>query len=190
MAKRKMRLRGWIAIVFAAALIIWCLSSLGQLRQSFFPLDYQEEVNQACLEYRIDPWLVMAIIREESGFQNEAASSAGATGLMQLMPGTAAWVIEKADFDFSTEAALTEPLHNIEVGVWYFSWLLERYGGMDYLPHAVAAYNAGHATVDCWLADAKWDGSESTLDDIPYPETAKYVEYVLRSYEYYQRLYG
>ena len=187
--KRKKRGCGCLGICVLLFLLFTAFLSREQIKEWFFPRDYEEAVTEICAPYGIDPWLVMAIIREESGFDPEAGSTAGACGLMQLMPTTAEWVIRQAGFSIATEQALTDPYWNIAVGVWYLDWLMEWYGGGDALPMAVAAYNAGYTTVDEWQKSDQWDGSLENAEEIPYAETRQYVKYVYRSYALYQKLY-
>ena len=137
----------------------------------------------------MDPWLIMAMIREESAFDPSAESSAGACGLMQLMPETAEWVIGQAGFSMTLEDALWDPRSNIFVGVWYVHWLDLTYYDGNLPGAAIAAYNAGHSHVDEWLASGAWDGTLAEAENIPYAETRRYVQYVYRSYEIYQKLY-
>ena len=111
----------------------------------------------------VDPALVKAVVAAESNFQTNAISRAGALGLMQLMPETAAELGVEAPF---------EPSQNVRGGVQYLKSLLERY---DALEHALAAYNAGPTTVD------RYEGVP------PYPETRAYVARVLRFYTKYTR---
>ena len=178
----------FIFILFVAGLALVALNR-DRIAEYFFPRDYQENVMQIAGEYGMDHWLVMAIIREESGFDPEAVSVAGATGLMQLMPATAEEIINRNNFDFSVEEALLDPVCNIRCGVWYLHWLAEHcYGGS--MPAAVAAYNAGRATVDAWINQGQWDGTLEDIAGIPYAETRQYLQYVYESHYMYQRLYG
>ncbi|MEE3326736.1 MAG: transglycosylase SLT domain-containing protein [Myxococcota bacterium] len=119
-------------------------------------------IRRVSLDHDVDPALVKAVIAAESNFQASAVSRAGAVGLMQLMPATAA--------DMGVEAPF-EPRQNVRGGVRYLKLLLKRF---DSLEHALAAYNAGPETVD------RHDGIP------PYPETRAYVARVLRFYSRYR----
>lgn len=176
-----------LIILLLLALLLHARSWVGQW---FFPREYEDIVSESCAPYGIDPYLIMAMIREESGFKPDAVSSAGAYGLMQLMPDTADWIIAKAGFEFSLEQALTDPACNIAAGVWYIHWLDATYYDGAHLPAAIAAYNAGHSTVDKWLADGVWDGTLENIGGIPYAETRQYLQYVYRSYQMYIKLYA
>lgn len=178
-----------LLLVIAALLLFFQGPLFEQAEELLFPRDYEEYVREACAEYGMDPWLIMAMIREESAFDPSAESSAGACGLMQLMPETAEWVIGQAGFSMTLEDALWDPRSNIFVGVWYVHWLDLTYYDGNLPGAAIAAYNAGHSHVDEWLASGAWDGTLAEAENIPYAETRRYVQYVYRSYEIYQKLY-
>lgn len=124
--------------------------------------DYQKDIKEISSEFSVDPKLVKAVIRNESCFDRTATSSAGAEGLMQLMPATARSLGVEDSF---------QPQQNIRGGVEYLSELVTRYH--NNLTLALAAYNAGPGAV------AKYDGVP------PYPETQKYIKRVMKSYRGY-----
>lgn len=134
----------------------------------------------------LDPFLVAAIIREESQYDTRAVSRVGALGLMQLMPGTAQTVARKYGSAPPTRDDLFDHETNIRLGTRYVVQLLEQYGGN--LIHAVAAYNAGPAAVSNWLAKHGSREPDEFVELIPYQETRQYVKRVLRSYREYHRL--
>ena len=124
--------------------------------------DFQKDIKEIASEFRVDPKLVKAVIRNGSCFDRTATSSAGAEGLMQLMPATAKSLGVTDSY---------QPQQNIRGGVEYLSGLVTRYH--NNLTLALAAYNAGPGAV------AKYDGVP------PYPETQKYVKRVMKSYRGY-----
>ena len=158
-----------------------------RILQHLFPLDYRSQVESIADEYELDRWLVFAIIRVESSFKARAESSAGARGLMQLMPDTAQWIVESAAFEM-TEAETWLPQNNIRLGCWYINWLRDYYNGD--MVAGVAAYNAGIGNVNAWLEEGLWDGRRKTLAAIPFAETRRFVKNVYDSYDMYRRLYG
>jgi len=126
--------------------------------------DYQKDIKEISSEFSVDPKLVKAVIRNESCFDRSAVSSAGAQGLMQLMPATARWLGVTDSFS---------PDQNIRGGTKYLSDLVKRYD--NNIKMALAAYNAGPGAV------AKYGGVP------PYAETQKYIEKVMKSYQDYLR---
>lgn len=136
----------------------------------------------------VDKAFALAITRQESEFDAHAISSAGAVGLMQLLPSTAKQVARQAGISFSP-ADLHNPSKNMELGTYFLADLMDNYGGA--MPLAIAAYNAGPGRVRQWL-DTNGDyrkgqiGMLEWLELIPYKETRNYVQRVLENYEVYK----
>lgn len=165
-------------------LAIYLLTSplLGRL---FYPFHYREQIEAAGEKYRVDPLLIAALIKVESGFRREAVSSQGARGLMQIMPETAEWVAGKIGYrDFSPEL-LFQPEINIELGTYYLADLLQLFQGNRVV--ALAAYNGGRGKVGRWLEEGVWDGRLENLEQIPYRETRDFVYRVLQAYARYRQ---
>ncbi len=133
-------------------------------------------------ENKVDPYLILALIRQESAFNENARSRVGAVGLMQLMPRTA------RRMESVSKVALYRPEVNIRLGVRYFSGLLNRYSGDVEL--ALAAYNAGPHRVDDWLKRYPVEDRMLFLDLIPFRETREYVASIARNYYWYLSLYN
>jgi soluble lytic murein transglycosylase len=125
-------------------------------------------------------------VRQESTFDPEALSPAGARGLAQLLPGTAAFTAKGLDVAFDTDW-ITVPDLNLHLGAAHFSELLRRFGGR--VDAAVAAYNAGTQAVRRWLGRPGGDDADTFLESIPFVETKGYVRAVLRNREVYRALY-
>lgn len=172
-----------LAVVAAA---LWWLAP--KALHHLYPLHYAELARTYAKAYEVDPLLVVAVMRVESNFDLEARSSKGARGLMQLMPETANWAAEQLGMKLDDPARLAEPEVNIELGTWYLSTLIRNFKGD--LPLALAAYNGGQTNVERWLEQRDWSGERETVDDIPFPETRRYVRKVLFTYDWYRRLYG
>jgi soluble lytic murein transglycosylase-like protein len=140
--------------------------------------------------FTLDPALVYAIVRQESRFDPVARSHAGASGLMQLMPATAAEISGDSRFK-SDPAALLDPAVNLRLGQDYFDWLLQRGGVGGDLLRAVAAYNGGAGmvarTVERMGAD---DDALMLVESLPYAETRNYVERVVAGYWIYRQMFG
>jgi hypothetical protein len=133
--------------------------SRAQLSSSNYPSAYVDIINSVCGRHGVDPALVHAIVKVESDFNPYALSRKGAMGLMQLMPQTA--VVMNVGNSFN-------PHENIDGGVKYLRYLIDRYEGN--LPLALAAYNSGETAVKKW----------GTIP--PYPETQNYVQRIMKIY--------
>lgn len=130
----------------------------------------------------VDQFVVMALIRQESAFNERARSPAGAVGLMQVMPRTAR-LIEHT----RRRPNLWDPNNNVRIGSKYFSSLLKRYDGDTEL--ALAAYNAGPLRVEQWVKRYNVSRRMLFLDLIPFRETREYVASIARNYYWYSALY-
>ena len=163
-------------------------SAKTRVLMEFYPQTYSDKVEEYSLEYGVDEALVYAVIRTESGFRADVESSAGARGLMQIMPETFEWLqnMKKGQIIYSADD-LFSPEINIDYGTYFLSYLLTHYDGNEML--AVAAYNAGMTNVDNWLYDEAYSTNGITLSDIPYEETAQYVERVEKTKTMYESLY-
>jgi len=134
----------------------------------------------------VDPYLVAAIIREESQYDRQAVSRVGAIGLMQLMPGTANNVAQRLGLPAVGRDDLFDQETNIQIGVRYVEQLLEQFSGNVAL--TIASYNAGPLIVTSWMAQHPGRSQDEFIELIPYQETRQYVKRVLRSYREYIRL--
>ncbi len=152
-----------------------------------FPLAFWDMVRQYAEQRGIDPYLVLALIRQESLFDARARSSAAALGLMQLLPSTARRVAKEIGMDTPSSDKLYEPEVNLALGTQYLKDLLERYSNNWF--KAIAAYNAGEAAVDRWQKEIVTDDIEEFVERIPYVETRGYVKLVMRNHRIYKKLY-
>jgi soluble lytic murein transglycosylase len=153
-----------------------------------WPTAYDQAVERAARANGIEPALVYAIMREESGYQADALSVVGARGLTQIMPDTGrrlASDLGAASFD---PAELFVPDRNIELGAFYLSQLLQRFDGRA--SAAIASYNAGPEAVARWLSAGGSSEDDEWVEAIPYDQTRSYVKRVLRSLHVYRTLYG
>ena len=154
--------------------------------RAIFPWPNRRAVEGEAAEFGVDPLLLVAIVRQESVFDAEALSPAGARGLAQLLPGTAALTARGLDVTFYPEW-ITVPDLNLHLGAAHLQELLARFPGR--VDAAVAAYNAGTAPVTRWLARPGADDPDQFIESIPYQETRGYVRSVLRNRELYRALY-
>ncbi len=152
-----------------------------------FPLPWWLLVEAEAERRGLDPYLVAALIRQESAFQPRAVLRAGARGLMQLLPSTARLVARKMGKPRPSRTRLFDPQTNVELGTQYLSQVLRRYDGR--LEAALASYNAGPGRVDAWLARGKYRDPAEFIESIPFTETRNYVKAVLRNVAVYRRLY-
>lgn len=157
------------------------------IMKKLYPLKYSEYVEKYAKEYNIDKYMVYAIIKAESNFNENAKSSSDAIGLMQIMETTAIETAKKMDLEV-TEEDLFKPDLNINIGLKYFTYLLNQYN--NNYPLAIIAYNAGMGNVDSWIKNGtiKEDGTD--IENVPYKETNNYVRKILRDYEIYKGLYN
>ena len=156
--------------------------------QCAYPLGHIDSVRRYAGERSLDPYLVLALIREESAFTPQALSRAGARGLMQLMPQTADLTAREHQLPPVAPSALETPEVNIQIGVHHLADLLRDLGGS--LSLTLASYNAGKQPVQRWLQRYGFADEVEFVEDIPYTETRNYVKRVLGSYERYSSLYG
>ncbi|HEX4560562.1 MAG TPA: transglycosylase SLT domain-containing protein, partial [Gemmatimonadales bacterium] len=155
--------------------------------RAIFPWPNRRAVEAEASEFHVDPYLLAALIRQESVFDREALSRVGARGLTQLMPSTAAYTARGLDLPFAPEW-LTVPDLNLHLGAAHLGTLLARYHGR--VDAAVASYDAGTTPVDRWLARAPGADPDLFVEDVAYVETRGYVRSVLRNWEIYRALYG
>jgi soluble lytic murein transglycosylase len=182
------RLVGVIAMVAVAVLFVTVISSLlhQARRDSGLPLSDTSIIREQASEKRLDPALIAAVIYAESKFEPHP-SSAGAQGLMQILPTTAYYLAHLSGGQRFTASDLATPSVNVAYGSYYLRYLLDHYGGDEML--AVAAYNGGLSNVDAWVARAKAAGAPLTVSEIPFPETREYVQRVLGAEREYRDTY-
>lgn len=142
-----------------------------------FPLPYQEEIAEAARQNKLRSSLIYGIMRTESTFRPHVVSSAGAVGLMQILPSTGRSLIRKTRYSGSKK--LTNSQTSIYLGSYYLRQLLNIYQGNSIL--AIASYNAGPYAVKSWLPTKNSKRAVEWLETIPYGETRKYVRTILYS---------
>lgn len=152
-----------------------------------YPLGYWETIQKQAVQKELDPYLVVALIRQESLFNPKALSPASAHGLMQLLPSTAAHLARQMGDNPPGPERLFDPELNLTLGTRYLKELLQRYG--NNLIRAIAAYNAGENAVDRWEKEISAEDDEELVERIPYGETRLYIKLVLRNHRIYRKLY-
>jgi soluble lytic murein transglycosylase len=195
-AKQRQRQSLWRRRVVGFGLIIILVGGIGfaiskaaqkGIKELTLPLRYDDIIRQQAEAKDLDPALISAVIYQESRFRPRP-SSAGALGLMQLLPDTAHFIAGKTGGSKFTTEDLATPQINIQYGSWYLRYLLDQFDNDEIT--ALAAYNAGIGRVQTWLAESgKSGGKINDVNEIPFPETREYVKNVLESREKYQRDY-
>ncbi|MBI5099675.1 MAG: transglycosylase SLT domain-containing protein [Nitrospirae bacterium] len=152
-----------------------------------FPFGFGDIIEEAVDSRGVDKYLVAAVIREESRFDPDAVSWAGAMGLMQLMPATAYRVKKDIKLRLKDSSEIHDVKKNIFLGTHYLSGLIKEF---KELPFAIAAYNAGENALKRWMAKYNKNDIIEFIENIPYKETRLYVKKVLRSYWRYRTMNG
>jgi soluble lytic murein transglycosylase len=168
----------WLSILPIITVInIFCLCGFFVLRARY-PVDYRDTV-----EKYYDDWrFALSVMKAESNFNVRAKSSAGACGLMQLLPETAAFIAERegvAAYDLFVAE------DNIRLGCAYLSYLQGKFSPSA----AIAAYNAGEGTVREWLQNKAYSADGVTLQTVPYAETKGYMKKIKKYYAIYRKIY-
>jgi soluble lytic murein transglycosylase len=188
----KTQLRRTVAI-----LLIICISIGGGIlanelwnviEQKLHPMDYSEIISAASEEFDIPEYIIYATIKVESDFDPNAVSSAGAIGLMQMIPSTFEWLTgpQHLDENLSTKS-LDDPNVNIRYGTYYLSYLYKKF---DYnWDNTFAAYNGGETNVASWLKDPQYSDLKGNLTNIPLKETENYVKKINKEIDTYRELY-
>jgi soluble lytic murein transglycosylase len=164
---------GWHSRAIAAAASVGDYDDLS-LR---YPLPYNETFEKYAADASISTTWAYGVARSESLFMRDVRSSAGAIGLMQLMPATGKNVAQRIKLPYSGLDTLTNPDSNIRLGTTYLGEMLQRFGGNRVL--ATAAYNAGPHRVDAWLPQVGNIDARIWIENIPFNETRGYVRRVL-----------
>ena len=177
------------ALVVAVGVIVVMAVRVGPhaVQELTLPLRHEDIIRQQAAEKNLDPALIAAVIYQESKFRDRT-SSAGAKGLMQILPGTAEFIAHKSGGTRFELQDLGTPQINIAYGAWYLRYLIERYNGRKVL--AVAAYNAGEDNVDKWVQAAGGADNFDAGRDIPFPETRAYVQGVFSKRGEYAKHYA
>jgi soluble lytic murein transglycosylase len=152
-----------------------------------YPIGWRAELADAAQRAAVDPYLVAAVVREESSFHPQARSRVGARGLMQLMPETARPMARARGLPFNNGDLLDDPGANLEMGTAFLARLLREFGDPRL---ATAAYNAGPGRVREWWGARRSDDLEVFVEQIPFSETRAFVKRVMVSWAEYRRVYA
>jgi soluble lytic murein transglycosylase len=142
-----------------------------------FPLGYLNQVQNNAYRHNLDPAIILGVMRQESMLNQDARSSVGARGLMQIMPKTGRQIARELNEKWQSEDSLLNPDVNVRFGAYYYKQLLDRYNG--HIALATAAYNAGPGRVNQWLPKIQPVSADIWIETIPFKETRKYVTSVI-----------
>jgi soluble lytic murein transglycosylase len=154
--------------------------------KALYPLPYESSLRREAAKNGLDAGVVAGLIRQESTFDTEAVSRAGACGLMQVLPSTGKLLAKQLHLHYA-QKKLFDPDYNLTLGTVYFKALLRSSGGPE---QALAAYNAGEDRIAFWSAERHYDEIAELVESIPFTETREYVQIVLRNAEAYRMIYG
>lgn len=184
-------MRGWLCALLLLAVLCftgWQIWRSDAVQMRFvYMWPYQNEIVTYARRNNIDPFLVAAVIKNESEFKPGAVSPVGAIGMMQIMPETGEWIAGQMGLSPYSLESLYNPGINIRMGCWYLSEL--KYEFKDNLLLMMMAYNAGRGNTHGWMNANGWDYTFGETKAIPYPESRNYVASVLHDRDEYYRLY-
>lgn len=149
-----------------------------------YPRQYREAVEMYCEKYAVPSALAFAVIKVESNFKSDAVSSAGAIGLMQLLPSTAQWLASIYFNENPDEVDLYDADTNIRYGVYYLQYLFSRFGSWE---KAIIAYNWGEGNFRDFIDSNGY--TEGNYSSIPVHETKNYVKKVTHHWQKYKNIY-
>jgi len=165
----------------------WPLAAVPEeLWRTIYPVAFREQIDRYATRYALDPMLVRGLIRQESLFQPDAVSRAGAVGLMQILPRTGYQIARRQRLPYSRQR-LFGPEYNLRLGTAHLAELLQEFAQLEL---ALAAYNAGRHRVASWQNEREFAEPAEFVESIPITETREYVQIVLRNAEIYRQLQG
>lgn len=159
-----------------------------EIWRMLLPIEHAPFFAREARRHGLDPYLLVALVRQESAFDPRAVSSAQARGLMQLIPPTAKRVARQLRLDRFSIDQLFLPRLNIRLGSQYLADRLAQFEGN--VDRAVASYNAGPDPVILWLSEGDYREAAEFVENIPFTETRNYVKILHRNYRLYKQLYG
>lgn len=153
-----------------------------------FPLPYRADLERFARDNQVDPFLMAALIRQESEFDAKAVSSSNARGLAQILPSTGRELSRRLSIGTYSTARLFQPAVNLQLGTYYLKTLTGQLNG--HTEAALAAYNAGLTRAKAWLTWGEFREPAEFVEAVPFSETRNYVQVVLRNADVYRRVYG
>jgi soluble lytic murein transglycosylase len=159
-----------------------------RLLRIMYPFPYRTLITEEARGRDFDPFMAVALIRQESLFEARITSHVGARGLMQIMPATGEKLAHAVGIDAWDPEMLYHPEINVHLGTRYLAQLLKNYEGS--LPSVFSAYNAGSHRVKLLSKFPEYGNDELFTERIPYSETRNYVKILTRNRAMYKGLYG
>jgi soluble lytic murein transglycosylase len=153
-----------------------------------FPLPYRSDLERFSKQNNLDPFLMAALIRQESEFDAKVTSRANARGLTQIEPATGRELSRKLKIPAYTTAKLFQPSLNLQFGTYYLRLVTDQLGG--HTEAALAAYNAGMTRAKSWLTWSDFQEPAEFVETVPFTQTRGYIQAVLRNADAYRRIYG
>ncbi|MBL8293011.1 MAG: lytic transglycosylase domain-containing protein [Bryobacterales bacterium] len=173
----------------APAYLTWDLSTAPQsFWKLAFPLPFRASLERHAERNSLDPYLVAALIRQESEFEPRALSRAKAMGLTQIMPSTGRELSRRLGIPYPSTAVLYQPETNLQLGTFFLKRIADSLDGV--WEATLAAYNAGPSRARLWLGWSEFREPAEFVEAIPFHETRNYVQSVLRNADIYRRLYA
>ncbi|MBE3138611.1 MAG: tetratricopeptide repeat protein [Actinobacteria bacterium] len=152
-----------------------------------YPYGFKEYIDKYSAEFNVDPLFMLAVIREESRFQPDAGSYAGALGLMQIIPNTGKGIASQLGISGFSNQMLLDPEMSIRMGSYYLSKQLESFNQNKY--YACGAYNGGPGSMSKWISSWGDKDIDEFIEYVSYDQTRNYIKKVMGSYFFYQMLY-
>lgn len=174
-------------IIFALIGILIAFFLSGNILKTVYPLKFQRYIEKYSSMYDLDKYLVMAVIKVESNFNEKATSVKDARGLMQITPLTGEWIAEQMNLIEFSPDKLYDPEQNILMGCWYLDNLRKEF--KENYTLILSAYNAGRGNVNKWLKNFEFSKDGKNLEYIPFKETEMYIKKVGFNYNVYKTLY-
>lgn len=188
--KKSNNYKNWFVLILlcAISLLGWKIWTSDEVQMRFvYMWPYQGEILEYSDKNKIDPFLVAAVIKNESNFDRKAVSGVGAIGLMQIMPDTGEWIAKQMGIKKFDVQDLYSANVNIRLGCWYLGELEYEFQRNWVL--MMIAYNAGRGNTKAWMQESAWDYDFNRIEDIPYSDTREYVKKVLHDRDEYYKLY-
>lgn len=177
--KKERKGKYFLAFLLTVIFVVGGLFAFYKIR---YPVKYQDEIAKYSDSYSLDRTMVASLINEESSFNPNAVSKAGAIGLMQITPSTGQFVANKLGDTNYDASQLFEPDTNIKYGCYYLKYLREKFVDTKVV---LTAYNAGETTVRLWLKDKQYSTDGVTLSKIPYNVTDNYTTKIINGMKHY-----